>query len=96
MARHAFKELEVTERFYLGEVSMTTVASMAFAFEYVKVSMNISIIMIMIIMMMIIIIIVIIIVILGRNSQCLRATLAGFPWRASSCSGWPETLKQGC
>ena len=54
MARHAFKELEVTERFYLGEVSMTTVASMAFAFEYVKVSMNISIIMIMIIMMMMI------------------------------------------
>ena len=30
-----------------------------------------------------------------RNSQCLRVTLTRFPCRASSCSGWPLTLKQG-
>merc|ERR1719458_2094615 len=34
--RFAFRDLEVTNRFYLGEVSMNTVVSMAFTFGYVK------------------------------------------------------------
>ena len=37
VARFAFRELEVMRRFYLGEVTMTTVTSMAFALAYVKV-----------------------------------------------------------
>ena len=37
VARFAFRELEVMRRFYLGEVSMTSVTSMAFALAYVKV-----------------------------------------------------------
>ena len=40
VARHAFKDVEVTGRFYLGEVSMTNVVSMAFALAYVKVYIN--------------------------------------------------------
>ena len=34
--RYSFKDLEVTNRFYLGEVVMHTVVSMAFDFKYVK------------------------------------------------------------
>ena len=37
MAPFAFRDLEVVRRFYLGEVTMTTVTSMAFSFAYVKV-----------------------------------------------------------
>ena len=35
--RFAFKDLHVTHRFYLGEVNMNTIVSMAFTFDYVKV-----------------------------------------------------------
>lgn len=34
--RFAFKDLHVLERFYLGDVSMGTIVSMAFTFHYVK------------------------------------------------------------
>lgn len=34
--RFAFKDLHVTHRFYLGEVNMNTIVSMAFTFDYVK------------------------------------------------------------
>merc|ERR1711892_199322 len=34
--RYSFKELKVMDRFYLGEVSMASVVSMAFDFKYVK------------------------------------------------------------
>ena len=34
--RYSFKDLEVTGRLYLGEVSMSSVVSMAFDFSYVK------------------------------------------------------------
>lgn len=34
--RYSFKDLEVTNRFYLGEVAMHSVVSMAFDFKYVK------------------------------------------------------------
>merc|ERR1712168_1124167 len=34
--RYSFKDLQVIERVYLGDVSMASVVSMAFDFEYVK------------------------------------------------------------
>jgi len=34
--RYSFKDMEVTNRFYLGEVNMASVVSMAFDFQYVK------------------------------------------------------------
>ena len=36
--RFAFSDLVITQRFYLGEVSMNTVVGMAFSFKYVKVN----------------------------------------------------------
>ena len=34
--RYSFKDLQVMGRFYLGEVSMSSVVSLAFDFKYVK------------------------------------------------------------